>query len=362
MTRIRTIKSVVTFRSASRLTGFNRPEPAGTNDLEVDEDIIEGNDRTVYRPVTVMPGSSRVNGPLALVLTSFVATAALLAKEHERLRAEGRSAVLFVLGCCICLAVRCGPWRRGGRGWQVARDLAESVGLFSASAMIGAVASYPDAAASSGLVDPLLEHGDRLLHFDWVSLYLFTAHHRYLQVAGATAYQSIYLIAAVLLFQFAWTNRRAEAHRFLVCFWMAAAATLVVFRWLPAVGPLAMLWKGAVPYMPQSALYQARLVPLLQQHRLRFVDVEALHGLVSAPSFHAACSMLYILFARRMGRLRVPLVCLSLLMLAATPVEGTHYLVDIIAGVFVAGIAYAAAQLPQVRWLWDRPIKVLSTL
>ena len=299
-------------------------------------------------------GSPRVNGPFALVLASIVATAALLAKEHERLHASGPGAMLFALGCCTCLVVRCGPWGGWGKRWRIARDLAEYVGLFSASAMIGAVASYPDAAASSGSVDPLLEHADRLLHFDWVRLYLLASRHPVLQVAEAMAYQSIYLVPAVLFVQFAWSGMRTEAHRFLVSFWLAAVTTLVLFRWLPAAGPLALLWKGPAPYMPQSALYQARLIPLLQQHRLQIVNIDSLHGLVSAPSFHAASAVLYILFARKMAGLRIPLIGLSLLMLAATPVEGTHYLVDIIAGVLVALGAYAATKLPQVRWLWDR--------
>jgi hypothetical protein len=54
MTGVRTTKTTVTFRSAFRLTGFDGPEPAGTYDLEVDEEIIEGNDRTVYRRIATL--------------------------------------------------------------------------------------------------------------------------------------------------------------------------------------------------------------------------------------------------------------------------------------------------------------------
>lgn len=49
MTGVRTTRTTVTFRAPFQLAGFERPEPAGTYDLEVDEEIIEGNDRTVYR-------------------------------------------------------------------------------------------------------------------------------------------------------------------------------------------------------------------------------------------------------------------------------------------------------------------------
>lgn len=54
MTGVRTTKSTVTFRSPFQLTGFDRPESAGTYDLEVDEEIIEGNDRTVYRRIATL--------------------------------------------------------------------------------------------------------------------------------------------------------------------------------------------------------------------------------------------------------------------------------------------------------------------
>jgi len=54
MTGVRTTKTTVTFRSAFRLAGFDGPEPAGTYDLEVDEEIIEGNDRTVYRRIATL--------------------------------------------------------------------------------------------------------------------------------------------------------------------------------------------------------------------------------------------------------------------------------------------------------------------
>jgi membrane-associated phospholipid phosphatase len=210
------------------------------------------------------------------------------------------------------------------------------------------------------LADPLLVHADQMLHFNWVALYLLTLHHPALQLLGAVAYQSIYAIPAALLVQFAWSGKRTEAHRFLVAFWLAAVMTLLLFRWLPAAGPLAEFWKGPVPYMPQSALYQAHIIPLLQEHRLRVVDLDTLHGLVSAPSFHAASGVLFILFARKLLRVRVPLIGLSLLMLAATPIEGTHYLVDVIAGGLVALLAYAATGLPQLRSLWDQQPRLRS--
>jgi hypothetical protein len=280
-----------------------------------------------------------------LLLGSATATALLLVYEHQALRATGPGAIVFVIAAMLCAAFRFGSGPASSEPKRIVRDLAEYVGIFGLICMIGAVASYPNAAASVGMVDPMLQHADRLLHFDWVRLYQFVAAHRALQIAGSLAYQSIYFSPAVLLGYFAWANRRDQAHRFLLSFWMAAVITLILFRWLPAAGPFAYLWHGPIPYMPQSALYQAKLIPILQSHAMPLVDLDELHGLVSAPSFHAASGMLYILFACRVPRLGPPLITLNLLMIAATPVEGTHYLIDIITGVMVALIAWGLAML-----------------
>jgi membrane-associated phospholipid phosphatase len=275
-----------------------------------------------------------------LLCASAVFAILLLAREHEALRASGPGAALFLLGVMLCAGLRYGYRAPSCRRDRTIRDLSEYIAIFALMCVIGAVASYPAAAASTGMVDPLLQHADRLLHFDWLLWYRIVADHRALQIAGSAAYESIYLTPAIVLGYFAWANRSADAYRFLLSFWVAALITLVLFRWLPAAGPFAYLWHGPIPYMPQSALYQARLIPILQHHELRLINVDALHGLVSAPSFHAASGMLYIIFAWQVPRLRWPLIALNLLMIAATPVEGTHYLIDVIAGVAVAIAAF----------------------
>jgi membrane-associated phospholipid phosphatase len=123
---------------------------------------------------------------------------------------------------------------------------------------------------------------------------------------------------------------------FIASFWLAAVATLLLFTLAPAQGPLAYLWHGRIPYMPQSALYQAQVIPLLRHHAVHEVAVTSLHGLVCAPSFHTVSAVLYIIAAWPIRKLRWPLLALNLAMLLATPVEGTHYLTDMIVGALVA--------------------------
>lgn len=216
------------------------------------------------------------------------------------------------------------------------RDFSESVLLFLSTSLLGVVASYPAAAATTGFVDPALENVDRLLHFNWIAWYRMVADHPYLRHASEAAYASIFVSPLILLAYFAWTHRRCEARRFLATFWLAAVLTLALFIRFPAEGPLAFLWHGPIPYMPTSALYQEQLIPQLRTHHLTAIDLGALRGLVCAPSFHTVSGVLYITAAWPVARLRWPLVALNTAMLLATPIEGTHYLADMLAGLAVA--------------------------
>ena len=222
---------------------------------------------------------------------------------------------------------------------RVARDLAEYVGLFAAIALVGAVASYPVAAYSHGFVDPMLQRIDLALHFHWLDWYRAVAAHSWLQAASRTAYAMIYVSPAILLAYLAITDQRREAHEFMVAVWLAATITLAAFRFMPAVGPFAYLWHGPIPYLPVSDLWQPQLIPQLRDHAVASVDLGHLVGLVSAPSFHAASGVLLIAFAWRQPLLRWPLTAINAAMLLSTPVEGTHYLADMILGAVVALIA-----------------------
>jgi membrane-associated phospholipid phosphatase len=232
---------------------------------------------------------------------------------------------------------------------RTVRDGAEYFGAFIAICLLGALASYPLAAESTGYSDTYLARADRIFGFDWLAWYQCVAAHPALQVAGRAAYQSIYVTPAILLAYFAWTGRKPQARIFIASFWIAAVLTLLLFLAVPAKGPLAELWHGPIPYWPSSALYQAHLIPQLRAHALRLVDLQSLQGVVCAPSFHAAAAVLYIAAAWPLRILRWPLLAVNALMILATPVEGTHYFTDILAGAAVALVAVAVARSLSLR-------------
>ncbi len=283
----------------------------------------------------------------ACLCFSVLATSLMLFHAHETIELGAAGSALVFAGIAL-VAVRYRLRNPETRGQRVTRDAAEYVGAFALVSLLGAVVSYPVAAVTSGFVDPSLERIDHFFHFDWVSWYEIVATHPILQRLGRLAYAGIFVSPAILLGYFAWIDHKPGARRLILSFWLGALLTLIWFPRVPAVGPLAFLWHGAIPYMPTSALFQAQLLPQLRDHALRVVDIGALHGIVCTPSFHTTSALLYIAAAWRTRVLRLPLVALNCAMLLSTPVEGTHYLADMLGGALIAAIALVLTTLTEI--------------
>ncbi len=296
--------------------------------------------RETLSALAIRNASRRMTIPGHWVVTAMIGSLAVVAvlMHGADLVIDMRSPAVFLLALGAILSLGALVLLRAPRTEprRMARDAFEYISLFVFIVILGAVASYPAAAASNGFIDHALVRDDRLLGFDWITWYRIVAAHPMLQTSGSAAYASIYVTPAILLFYWAISGHKTEARQFLATFWLSAIVTLGLFVLIPARGPLAVLWQGPIPYMPTSALYQAQLIPILRDHGLHSVTLDALRGLVCAPSFHTTSAVLYIAAAWPIAKLRWPITAVNIAMLVATPVEGTHYLTDMIAGALVA--------------------------
>lgn len=250
-------------------------------------------------------------------------------------------ALLLMLFGALGIVLRWQLRRPASNVQRIARDGAEFLGLFILVCLLGTLASYAIAKGSVGYVDARLEHMDRLLGFNWIAWYEAVSNHDVLQVLGRTAYGSIVVTPIVILVCHALRGNVAQARRFIATYWVAAIITLIAFHYVPAKGALAFLWHGHIPYMPVSGLYQGEVIDALRAHATNRINLSELRGLVCSPSFHTTSAILFIAAGWRLGGLRWPILLLNLAMLTATPVEGTHYLVDMIGGALVAVVALA---------------------
>jgi len=309
-------------------------------------------------PLLAVPAIREPQMPLRWLTTAIglsgLLVAATMVHQHigVALAAPGFAALIALLAALSLLWRRChalsgdhpAPWHRRGR------DFAEAAVLLVATGVIGALGSYAAAAFTTGFDDALLERGDRALHFDWLAVYRLVAGHPALQWLAEAAYASIWVTPWVIIGWCAWHARQADARRFIAAFWLGAMLTLLLFPLLPARGALAYLWRGPIPYVPLEGLAQGHIIPLLRAHALPRVDLGALQGLVCAPSFHTVSAAIFIASAWPHPPLRRWLVPLNAAMLLATPVEGTHYLTDMLLGLVVAATALATVRAVERGW------------
>ena len=72
-------------------------------------------------------------------------------------------------------------------------------------------------------------------------------------------------------------------------------------------------------------------------------------GIITFPSLHAALAVIVIAALWPIAILRWVFLALNTAMLAATPIDGSHYFVDVLAGIALAALAVMAAQAIAAR-------------
>lgn len=186
--------------------------------------------------------------------------------------------------------------------------------------------TYCAAGAGRPLVDEPLAAIDGWLGFDWQSFEHWVAERATLHAVLLAAYVSPAQQAMVLIFLNSW---RTPGARNADLVWPTILC-LAIDSFCLAVMP--------AQSMDVQPGYLQDLYGLRSGAFTRFA-IDHATGLVSFPSYHASMAVTFIYFSRRLGWLFPIFLTLNLLMLVSTVPIGGHYLVDVIAGVAVAGAA-----------------------
>lgn len=191
--------------------------------------------------------------------------------------------------------------------------------------------SYLVVSTNAPLVDTPLAAWDRALGFDWFALHAWLQARPLIQSTLRAAYYSgLFQLTFVVLF-LGFRARPGPLAQFMRLFIIATLLTIVVSGAFPAAGT----WKhyGLNGAFDLSSLSHFEA---LRDGHLRHIALGEMQGLIAMPSLHAAMAVL-IAYAMRGAGLVLPLfVVLNAAMLIATPVDGGHYLVDVLAGVALA--------------------------
>lgn len=149
------------------------------------------------------------------------------------------------------------------------------------------------------------------------------------------------------------TARYVRLQLFMLAMSFALAVTIAISALVPAIGTYYGLQLPAAHFPDiNTAVYagQLRDILALRDGSLHELKLFKLSGIVSFPSFHAASAVLYMWALWPVRRIGGIVAALSLLMIAATPVIGAHYIVDVAGGIAVAAASIWAAKA-YLEWM-----------
>ncbi len=151
-------------------------------------------------------------------------------------------------------------------------------------------------------------------------------------------------IAAVTILHF---FKKGEWLRiFINTFALLGIVTLIVSALLPAVeadvffGVTKAFQNGGIWSVKE--LLQAEHFLNLNNKTMTAIPLSNLQGIVSFPSFHTIAGLILVICFSNIKWLRFPFLVLNILLIAATPSIGGHYLVDTLAGAVIALVGMAA--------------------
>jgi hypothetical protein len=201
------------------------------------------------------------------------------------------------------------------------------------------------------LADSALATADRAIGFDWVAALQLFDRNPVVNGILMTAYESILPQMSLVVVILALAGQPERLCRFLLAVNLTLAVTSVIAVFFPALGPSEFYDVSPADHPHIPLITDTRMTgPILWLRAAQFTSpMPALTvGLISFPSFHAATAVIYTWAVWRTPVMRWIWLPLNAAMLIATPVHGSHYLVDVFAGAVVAWVGIAMS-----RWVLD---------
>jgi hypothetical protein len=190
--------------------------------------------------------------------------------------------------------------------------------------------------------DGLLASWDRALHLDWAAYFNAVVSRPLLYEVLDVSYTSLTLLSMVVLITLILFGSISRAREFIETFLLTAVICIVIGAAFPAKAAVVTLIPDLSTLAHLRQLPGAYHIPYMDILRdpsaSVLLDPAQLPGLATFPSFHTASGIL-IIYACRKSWLSVPSWIYSIVMIAATPVHGGHYIVDLLAGALAALLA-----------------------
>lgn len=221
---------------------------------------------------------------------------------------------------------------RTGRSRAIA-EMAYYAALWIAFTMLGVIFTYLMASPRLPLFDGIFARLDSAIGFEWLRWYGFLAEFRFVNLVLGFAYSSLILQIAGSIIYFSHIGQREKNSEL----WWSALISLVFTGALSAIFPAL----GAFHYYNVEIAKAIHLPHLLalRDGSMTIFSLHGMQGIIAFPSYHTVMAILFAYAYRGKGVWFLLIGLLNILMLLSTPTFGGHYLVDMVAGALVAGLA-----------------------
>ncbi len=252
----------------------------------------------------------------------------------------------FVIPLTACVVLMCGGWfyRTIRPDIRLASALTATAQIV-AFAAVGAPLSYLAAAAGLSLQDARFSAWDQYLGADWLGYLAFVSRHHQLHQILTIAYASfsVQTIATVLILGL--SGQISRLGIFVKAFIATTLVTIAISALLPAEGPWLFHAVKTTAINGYTAPLSSTSWPAFFGLRAGiFTTLSGLNseGIITFPSLHAALAVLFTMALWRTRGVKWILLVLNIAMILATPLEGSHYIVDVLAGMTIALLTWVA--------------------
>ena len=211
--------------------------------------------------------------------------------------------------------------------------------------LFGTLLSYAAAAFALPLQDANLLAIDTAFGIDRSSYIGFFACRPWLHNTVTLAYFTLmpqFVFVPLVLFA---AKQAQRLQQFTFAAGASLFATVVISAFTPALSTIYLDLN--LPVHAELPPGMGMHIPILEQLRSGvsyLIQLDAIEGLVTFPSFHTIGALLFIWALWTVHFVRWVALALNSALIAATPITGTHYFIDVAGGAVVALLAVFAAQ------------------